>query len=261
MLSVKEIDKETALELIRKYHYSNTLPRLNKHFLGIYLCDDLVGCVTLGYGTRPLHTIKALFDGATTEDYLEIGRMCMTDDMPRNSESQMLKAVKHWIRVNLPNVKVLFTWADGMLGKCGYVYQASNFHYVGRSESDIYLWEGIKIHPRQTRDLFKKDDNDKRVTIRPTKEQLKQYHIQRYKGGQFKYFTLLGSKKDKKEWMNRLLVPILPPPKEKDLHWKTYDLNTGKWIECCMPPYATDFSQEIGKKELIERMRAKYGTL
>ena len=181
MLSVKEINKETALELIQKYHYSNTLPRLNKYFLGIYQGADLVGCVTLGYGTRPLHTIKALLKDAVTEDYLEIGRMCMTDEMPRNSESQMLKAVKHWIRMNLQHVKVLFTWADGMLGKCGYVYQASNFHYVGRSESDIYLWEGIKIHPRQTRDLFKKDENDQRVTIRPTKEQLKQYHIERDK--------------------------------------------------------------------------------
>ena len=38
------------------------------------------------------------------------------------------------------DIKVLFTWADGMLGKCGYVYQASNFMYVGKSESDIYLF-------------------------------------------------------------------------------------------------------------------------
>ena len=79
----------------------------------------------------------------------------MTDSMPKNSESQMLKAAIKWIKNNIP-IKVLFTWADGMLGKCGYVYQASNFMYAGKSNSDIYLFDGYKIHPRQTRDLFKK---------------------------------------------------------------------------------------------------------
>lgn len=175
--------------MIQTYHYSNTLPKINKYFLGCFLKDKLVGCVTLGYGTRPLHTIQCLFDNLVSEDYLEIGRMCMTDNMPKNSESQMLKAVIKWIKNNL-SIKVLFTWADGMLGKCGYVYQASNFIYAGKSNSDIYLFDGYKIHPRQTRDLFKKDDNDTRITIRPTIKQLKEYSIDRYKGHQFKYIYI-----------------------------------------------------------------------
>lgn len=251
---IKEVDKELALSMIQKYHYSNTLPRLNKYFLGVYLNDDLVGVVTLGYGTRPLHTIKALFEGATTEDYLEIGRMCMTDDMPKNSESQMLKAVVSWIRNNT-NIKVLFTWADGMLGKCGYVYQASNFMYVGKSESDIYLFDGYKIHPRQTKPIFKKDENDKRVTIRPTVEQLRKYHISRYKGHQFKYLILLGSKKEKRDMMKRALFDVLPNPKEKDLTWKTYDLDTRKWVPCGKPPYKTDFNKDFKKEDLIKMIK------
>lgn len=34
---IKEVSKETALDMIQKYHYSNTLPRLNKYFLGVFL--------------------------------------------------------------------------------------------------------------------------------------------------------------------------------------------------------------------------------
>jgi hypothetical protein len=34
---IREIDKETALEMIQKYHYSRTLPKLNKHFIGFYV--------------------------------------------------------------------------------------------------------------------------------------------------------------------------------------------------------------------------------
>ena len=151
--TVKEISKADALMMIRKYHYSNTLPRINKHFVGFYLGKELVGVVTLGYGTRPRHTIKKLFPSLDTKDYLEIGRMCMTDDMPRNSESQMIKALTRWIRQNL-DIKVLFTWSDGMLGKVGYVYQACSFEYCGFYETDMYLKDGIKIHPRQTKKLF-----------------------------------------------------------------------------------------------------------
>ena len=48
---IKEISKEVALEMIQKYHYSNTLPKLNKYFIGFFLDGELVGVVTLGWGT------------------------------------------------------------------------------------------------------------------------------------------------------------------------------------------------------------------
>ena len=112
---IKEISKEDALKMIQKYHYSNTLPKINKHFLGFFLDSELVGVVTLGWGTRPRHTIQRIFPSLDTKDYLEIGRMCMTEEMPRNSESQMLSQLVKWIRKNIPELKVLFTWADGML--------------------------------------------------------------------------------------------------------------------------------------------------
>jgi len=58
-----------------------------------------------------------MFPSLDTKDYLEIGRMCMKDEMPRNSESQMLSQLVKWMKKNLPEIKVLFTWADGMVGK------------------------------------------------------------------------------------------------------------------------------------------------
>ena len=103
---IKEITKEQALEMIQKYHYSNTLPKLNKYFLGFYLEERLVEVVTLGWGTRPRHTIQRIFPSLDTADYLEIGRMCMTEDMPRNSESQMISQMVKWIKKNIPTLKM-----------------------------------------------------------------------------------------------------------------------------------------------------------
>ncbi len=53
-----------------------------------------------------------------------------------------------------PEVKFLYTLADGIMGKCGYVYQAANFYYGGEYWTDSYMSsKGEKVHPRTTRQL------------------------------------------------------------------------------------------------------------
>ena len=237
-----EISKEMALSMVKEYHYSNTLPKINKHYIGFYLDGLLVGVVTLGWGTRPLHTIKRIFPSLDTKDYFEIGRMCMTEEMPRNSESQMLSKLVKWIKKNCPEIKILFTWADGMLGKVGYVYQASNFIYAGYSDSEFYLMNGIKIHPRQTQSLFSIGENDHRITVRPTIQQMRQNNISHYRGKQYRYLMFLCSNTEKKKLKQECLIDLtLPNPKDDDLSWRVKDLNTGKWIKSEKPLYLTDF--------------------
>ena len=239
---LREISKPAALEMVKKYHYSNALPSINKHFIGFYLAGELVGVVTLGWGTRPLHTIRRLFPSLETKDYYEIGRMCMTEEMPRNSESQMLSQLAKWVKQNCPEVKVLFTWADGMMGKPGYVYQASNFLYAGHIVTDFYLKDGVKIHPRQTRNIFAPGDS--RLSVRPTVDQMQEFGIEHYKGKQFRYVQFLCSRAEKK----RLMAECTPPlgivyPKEADLSWRR-QIGAGAWIDCGKPAYKTDFCRD-----------------
>ncbi len=242
---IKEIDKEEALQMIRQYHYSNTLPKLNKYFLGFFLRDELVGVVTLGWGTRPRHTIQRMFPSLDTKDYLEIGRMCMKDEMPRNSESQMLSQLVKWMKINLPEIKVLFTWADGMVGKVGYVYQASNFIYAGYSGGEMYMKDGVKLHVRQMKSfLVQSGVKDDRITVRPTLEQMRKYNIQHFKGKQYRYLLFLCDKKEKKRLLEECLIDLtLPRPKDDDLSWTVKDRSTGKWVESKKPPYITDVDQ------------------
>lgn len=249
--NIKEVSKELALDMIQKYHYSNTLPKLNKHFIGFYLNDELVGVVTLGWGTRPKHTIQRIFPSLDTEDYFEIGRMCMTEEMPKNSESQMISQLIKWMKVNLPNIKILFTWADGMVGKPGYVYQASNFIYAGYSGGEMYMKDGVKIHVRQMKSILIPDGaKDSRITVRPTLEQMRQYNIQHYKGKQYRYIYFLCDKKEKKRLLGECLIDLsLPNPKDDDLSWTMKDLETGKWVFTNKPQYTTDIDQRT--KDLV----------
>ena len=67
--NIKEISKEVALEMIQKYHYSNTLPKLNKYFLGFFV-----------YNIKA-YLLAALFNaGATISNYY---RAEVNHDMPQ----------------------------------------------------------------------------------------------------------------------------------------------------------------------------------
>ena len=238
---IREVSRGQALDMITAYHYSDTLPKINRHFLGCFLGVDLVGVVTLGLGTRPRHTIQRLFPSLGSHDYLEIGRMCMTDDMPRNSESQMLSRVVAWIRANEPGCKVLFTWADGIMGKPGYVYQACSFWYAGFVEGEIYERDGCKLHVRGMKSLLTSDPNDRRLTVRPTLEQMRELGIRHYKGRQFRYVKLTCGRRERARLLAESLVPLTTDyPKDRDLAWREIDRDTGRWHECGRPDIRTD---------------------
>lgn len=161
---IKEIDKGVAVEFIHLYHYSKILPRITKVYLGFYVDDKLLGVVTLGWGTQPLQTIKKIFylDNLTSSDYFEIGKMCFIPEMNGTGDfgSLTMSMLVKWMKANT-SCKFLYTLADGIMGKCGYVYQASNFRYIGSFHTQVYQVRetGEKIHPRTAKELL--DENAK----------------------------------------------------------------------------------------------------
>jgi hypothetical protein len=227
------------------------MPKLTKHFIGGFVDGKLIGALTLGWGTRPSHTIKKLFPSLNTKDYFEIGRMAMLEEMPRNTESQFLAAVELWLKKNEPTVKVLFTWADGILGKPGYVYQASNFLYGGFIVTDLYVTEkGEKVHPRTSQGLT--DKGDKVCGHRPTKELLKEKGWNHYKGKQFRYVRFLCNRLEKRRLLADSLVSwTIEYPKACDLEWQIQDLETGEWKSVdniCYNPTVTTASNKTAVK-------------
>lgn len=252
-LSLDLISSSQALKIVQEQHYSNTLPKINKCCLGIYIDDNLEGCITLGYGTRPKHTIKKMFPSLNTSDYLEIGRMCINDKFKTNTESQMLSKTIKYIKKNFPNVKLLFTWSDGIYGKCGTVYQASNFLYGGFITTEVYLYNGVKIHPRGMKELLNPDDS--RLTVRPTAQQKKELGIEQIKGKQFRYcYFLCGYTEKRKlvdespfEWTTNY-------PSYEDCTWKRW-VAPNKYEFCEQPIINTD------SKEVLKKQKSKQLTL
>ena len=268
---IKEISRFNAAELIQSLHYSKIMPKLTKHFLGCFLDNEWVGGLTLGGGTQPKATINKLFQGLDTKDYFEIGKMCMKEEMPKNSETQMISGVIKWLKKNHPQKKFLYTWADGIMGKPGYVYQAANFLYGGFIWTQIYISsKGEKIHPRSSRRLceenvkfklnkepdFFKNKKGKRIYWL-TQDFLDHKGISKIYGKQFRYILPLNKnsrkllKKSSVEWN-------IDYPKDSNLHWDKSTLDGRKKLNSM--PYINSDMTEYNTKN-INAHKKDIGTL
>ena len=268
---IKEISRFNAAELIQSLHYSKIMPKLTKHFLGCFLDNELVGVLTLGWGTQPKATINKLFQGLDTKDYFEIGKMCMKEEMPKNSETQMISGVIKWLKKNHPQKKFLYTWADGIMGKPGYVYQAANFLYGGFIWTQIYISsKGEKIHPRSSGRLceenvkfklnkepdFFKNKKGKRIYWL-TQDFLDHKGISKIYGKQFRYILPLNKnsrkllKKSSVEWN-------IDYPKDSNLHWDKSTLDGRKKLNSM--PYINSDMTEYNTKN-INAHKKDIGTL
>jgi hypothetical protein len=147
---VTVVPAEQAKEFVRRWHYAKVFPPHCLLNLGQRDTHDELAAVAMwGWGVRPRHTIQRLFPSLDTGDYLELNRLCLRDDQPRNSETRFLAQCIEWIREHRPEVKLLFSWADGLRGKPGYVYQAASWLYGGFIKTDLYVDErGGPVHPR-----------------------------------------------------------------------------------------------------------------
>ena len=216
---MKRVDWRLATLFVQERHYSAVMPKLTKHWLGCYHKEKLVGVLTLGWATNPMGTIKKMFPHLTTADYYEIGKMCMDDSMGKNSETQMLSSALRWLKNNKPDLKYLFTWADGLVGKAGYVYQAFNFLYGGYIWTETYVTKkGEKVHPRTIQSQLPNTKNYK-YGSRPNPKQLKELELSRVKGKQFRYILPMN-KKMRKYLKNSTEKWTINYPKDKDLEWK-----------------------------------------
>jgi hypothetical protein len=253
-VELRPIDKFTAADFVFSRHYSNVMPRLTKHYLGCFQDDKLVGVLTFGWGTRPLHTIQKLFPELESKHYLEIGKMCMDESMPRNSESQMLSLGIKWLKKNT-DVMYLFTWADGLVGKPGYVYQSANFLYGGYILTDTYLTsKGEKVHPRTMQGLME-SEKDTQYGSRPTPTQLRELGISRVKGKQFRYIYPM-SRSAKKYLANSTVSWGLDYPKHKDLVWMVKKPEETSYTKTNEIPFTLSKETEFNKGN-IERFTRK----
>lgn len=126
------IDEESK-HFIEQHHYSKSArSQKAKHvFKLIDHYDNLVGVAVYGDPTS-IH-----YNGTNT---IELRRLCLIDDTPKNTESYFIGRTLRWMKKNTEYSKVL-SFADPNHGHQGIIYRASNFKYEGRETYDGYSVE------------------------------------------------------------------------------------------------------------------------
>lgn len=142
-------------QFIEDNHYSKSINgvKITQCFVVTHL-GGLVGAVLFGQ----LSTTAWKKFGSNEKEVLELRRLVLIDECGKNSESRVIGSCLRWIGKNLPDVKIVVSYADPMYGHEGVIYKASNFDFVGVTPDDKGFHDpetGKTYHSRAMRTKYK----------------------------------------------------------------------------------------------------------
>ena len=203
---VRSINSKETHEWFLKKHYAKRIPNIMFCF-GLYNTDKILqGVISFGLpASKPL--VVGAFKGQYQKDFLELNRLCVEENLEKNSlsffVSQSLKL--------LPKPKVIVSYADTSQGHNGYIYQATNWIYTGLSDKHKeWRMYGSNLHSKNVCKNFtlqeRKKNSDKFYMVdRPRKH---------------RYFYFLGTRKERQEMKDSLSYAVKSYPKGDN---KRYD--------------------------------------
>ncbi len=192
--------KETHSWLLNK-HYAKRIPSISFAF-GIYNGQALIGICT--FGSPPSNALCIGVCGEQLKSHvIELNRLCVNDSKEKNVTSYFLS---HCLKM-LPKPKIIVSYADTSVNHNGYIYQATNWIYTGLTakRTERYDPDNPNKHSKSVTCNGNIDYYDLAVRKRPRKH---------------RYIYFLGSKKQKRAYLQNLNYPIMDYPKGKN---KNYD--------------------------------------
>lgn len=147
---VKEIPASEGKEFVRRYHYSRGSHNGPSGCYGLFRGKELIG--VLLFATPNSENVRASVFGPEYVGHVaELHRLVVLDGTPTNTESWFIARALKLYKKKRPHVWAVVSFADSTEGHQGTIYQATNFHYYGKSSSArFYLdGDGRLRHPRQ----------------------------------------------------------------------------------------------------------------
>ena len=127
-------------ELLEKYHYkSSKIGGGISHHLVLKFEGRVYGGIVIG---------KMRHEKNYEEEAVELRRMVLHPDCPKNTASYFLSKTIWWLKKNT-TISVVYTFADQTVGHTGTCYKAANFEYIKDTPPTTHvLWKGKRYHPR-----------------------------------------------------------------------------------------------------------------
>tara|TARA_Y100000401_G_scaffold113841_1_gene115071 strand:- start:287 stop:1231 length:945 start_codon:yes stop_codon:yes gene_type:complete len=141
---VRPIMSYECREWFLKKHYAKRIPSITVAF-GLYNEHTLQGVCAFGMPASP--TLCESIAGQEYKDKaIELNRLCVNEGLPKNCLSFFVsKAIKY-----IKNFDIIISFSDINMDHCGYIYQACNFLYTGKTSNTKQLIDkdGNEFHFR-----------------------------------------------------------------------------------------------------------------
>lgn len=134
---VKPIPPKEAEPWLMARHYARRMCPISFAF-GAWRGSELIGVVTYGTPASP-HLCRGVCGEAWADKVLELNRLCCV------SEKNVASALVGGSLRLLPKPSVVVSYADTAQGHVGYIYQATNFIYTGKTDADRKTPRGDRI--------------------------------------------------------------------------------------------------------------------
>jgi hypothetical protein len=142
---IKEIDRKLANDIIVKNHYSGKFYNGTYIHLGLFNKNKIIGVLQYGYAMNPA-SCASVVEGTKKNEYLELNRMWIEDDVGKYPESRAISYSLKYIRRKYPKIKWIQSFADERCGGFGIVYQACSFGYYGEHLNKFWELDGETFH-------------------------------------------------------------------------------------------------------------------
>jgi len=142
---IKEIERELSNDIIVKNHYSKKFYNGTYIHLGLFVNGEIKGVLQYGYAMNPASG-GSVVEGTEKDQYLELDRMWIADNVGEYPESRAISYSLKYIRKRFPKIKWIQSFADERCGGFGIVYQACSFDYYGEHLNMFWELDGETFH-------------------------------------------------------------------------------------------------------------------
>ena len=141
----------TVRKFLKKWHYSDYVNIQAKHTFCLFKNGkfDIPEMIGVCIYTRPAGpSAGQTYYPEAPDRVLELRRLCLIDETPKNAESYFVGRTLRWLRQNT-DWEFVISYADEEQGHKGVIYKASNFKYLGKTSSGKKLEvDGKSFHIR-----------------------------------------------------------------------------------------------------------------
>ena len=151
--TVELVDRHAVRDFIEQHHYSHNINGLmSSYCFAMYDQQRMVGAMI--YGKLGMANAWKKY-GKSIDEVMELRRLVLVDDTPKNSESYFIGRTLRWLKANTA-VTTIVSYADPNYGHSGVIYRATNFEHVGMTApGKVIIWNGKKYHDKAIRTKYK----------------------------------------------------------------------------------------------------------